>query len=97
MIIAQQAAQRAQQAAQPHDAQTPNFIAQQAAEPRQAPTPRLKAQQAAAYLTQRQIDARQSGWEYRSNSTNAMMARVLAETDQPLRPGDAGDLLLVSK
>jgi len=93
VIIAQQAAQ---QAAEPHEATTPKFSAQQAAEPHEAPAPRLRARQE-AYLTQRQIDARQSGWEYRSNSTNAMMARVLAETDQPLRPGDAGDLLLVSK
>ena len=30
------------------------------------------------YLTQCQIDARDAGWEYRSNSTNAMMARLLA-------------------
>src|SRR5260370_11143881 len=30
-------------------------------------------------LTQWEIDARESGWEYQSNSTNALMARVLAE------------------
>jgi hypothetical protein len=29
-------------------------------------------------LTQREIDARELGWEHGSNSTNAMMARVLA-------------------
>ena len=33
-------------------------------------------------LTQWEIDARDPGWEYRSNSTNAMMARVLAEAGQ---------------
>jgi hypothetical protein len=33
-------------------------------------------------LTQWEIDGRDPGWEYRSNSTNAMMARVLAESGQ---------------
>jgi len=29
-------------------------------------------------LTQREIDARDAGWHHNSNSTNALMARVLA-------------------
>jgi hypothetical protein len=33
-------------------------------------------------LTQWEIDARDAGWEYRSNSTNALMARVLAEVEE---------------
>jgi hypothetical protein len=37
-------------------------------------------------LTQTEIDARAQGWEHRSNSTNALMARVLAELPRVSNP-----------
>jgi hypothetical protein len=49
------------------------------------PTPDSRLWTPDSYLTQCEIDARQSGWEFRSNSTNAMMARVLRAPDNVLQ------------
>jgi hypothetical protein len=54
-----------------------NLIPQQAARPLEAGTSNPFPQNEARCLTQWEIDARESGWEHRSNSTNAIMARVL--------------------
>ena len=44
---------------------------------RSAEAPGCNQRVGARFLTQHEIDARESGWEHNSNSTNALMARAL--------------------